>query len=97
MRARGQPGLGRWPADELPADFAAQPPQTDARFVVLCRRAESLLPAGEPAAHVRASSSEHAPGKHALHVLPDYGHLDVFMGKDAAGTCSRASFDELER
>jgi hypothetical protein len=23
-------------------------------------------------------------GQYALHILPRYGHLDVFMGKDAA-------------
>ena len=83
--------------DELPRDFAAQPPQTDARFVVLRRRAEPLLPAREPAAHVPRSSRSTRPGKHALHVLPDYAHLDVFMGKDARRDVFPQMLDELER
>ena len=32
----------------------------------------------------RAASTAHRPGYHALHVIPGYGHLDIFMGKDAA-------------
>jgi hypothetical protein len=32
-----------------------------------------------------------------MHVLPRYGHLDVFMGKDAARDIFPTIIDELQR
>ena len=37
------------------------------------------------------------PGCHALHVLPGYSHLDVFMGKNAARDVFPLMLEELER
>ena len=69
--------------DELPRDFAAQPPQTDARFVFFAgARNRCFLPVSQQ--RTFRFFEEHAPGKHALHVLPDYAHLDVFIGKNAS-------------
>ena len=81
--------------DELPRDFAAQPPQTDARFVFFAgARNRCFLPVSQQ--RTFRFFEEHAPGKHALHVLPDYAHLDVFIGKDASRDVFPLMLDELE-
>jgi hypothetical protein len=69
--------------DELPRDFTAQAPQTDARFVFFAGLENRCF---LPESQVRTFRwfEDHDPGKHALHELPGYSHLDVFMGKDAA-------------
>lgn len=67
----------------LPASFVAAPPQTDARFVFLAGTANRcFLPESQVRSH--RFFDAHRPGHHALHLLDGYGHLDVFMGKDAA-------------
>lgn len=69
--------------DRLPTSVVAGPPRTDARFVLLagednlCFRAESQV-------RTHRFLDTHAPGRHALHLLPGYGHLDVFLGRHAA-------------
>ena len=35
-------------------------------------------------------------GQYALHILPQYGHLDIFMGKDAARDVFPLILDALE-
>ena len=81
---------------ELPADFTAQPPQTDARFVFLAgERNVCFLPASQQ--RTFEWFDRHAPGRHALHILPGYGHLDVFMGKDAGSQVFPTIVEELER
>ncbi len=67
---------------ELPKDFTAQTPKTDARFALfagennLCFLPESQRKTFGFLSRYRKD--------HSLHVLPNYGHLDVFMGKHAA-------------
>ncbi|HEV7807096.1 MAG TPA: hypothetical protein VGO80_14835 [Solirubrobacteraceae bacterium] len=81
---------------ELPADFTAQPPQTDARFSFFAGdRNVCFLPESQRRTFDWFES--HARGRHGLHVLPGYGHLDVFMGKDAGKQVFPAIIDELER
>lgn len=81
---------------ELPHDFTAQAPQTDARFVFLAGdRNECFLPASQRRTFDWFEAQ--APGRHALHVLSGYGHLDVFMGKDASSQVFPTIIDELER
>jgi pimeloyl-ACP methyl ester carboxylesterase len=81
---------------ELPLDFTAQPPQTDARFVFVAgERNACFLPASQQ--RTFTWFERHAPGRHALHILSGYGHLDVFMGKDAAVQVFPTIIDELER
>ena len=58
---------------ELPEDFVAQPPRTDARFVVLRRRAQRMLLAGEPAAHLRLVRGPRPRVATPSPCLPDYG------------------------
>lgn len=79
---------------ELPADFTAQPPETDARFVFLAGdRNACFLPASQQSTFEWFEGQ--APRRHALHLLPGYGHLDVFMGKDAARDVFPIIIDEL--
>jgi pimeloyl-ACP methyl ester carboxylesterase len=81
---------------QLPADFTAQPPRTDARFSFL---------AGEMNQCFLAESQERTfdffqrqrKDFHSLHVLPGYGHLDVFIGKDAARDVFPIILEELDR
>jgi hypothetical protein len=81
---------------ELPADFTAGPPQTDARFVFFAgRRNVCFLP--ESQERTFRYFEEHRPGRHALHELPDYGHLDVFIGKDAWRDVHPLMLEELAR
>ena len=62
---------------------ASRPPDTDARFVFLAgQHNHCFLPESQTATF--DYFEKHRPGYHALHVLPDYGHLDVFIGKQAA-------------
>jgi pimeloyl-ACP methyl ester carboxylesterase len=67
---------------ELPDSFVAQAPQTDARF--------SLITGGRNCCFLPESQrrtfewlERHDPGRHTLHILPGYGHLDVFLGERA--------------
>ncbi|NYT63333.1 esterase [Alcaligenaceae bacterium] len=67
----------------IPADLAAQPPQTDARFVLIAGAINDCFPA-EGQHRTFKWLEGHAPGQHRLHVIPGYGHLDIFIGTHAA-------------
>ena len=67
----------------LPGDFAAQPPRTEARFALIAgERNQCFLPESQVATYdwLNRDRKNH----HALHVLPGYSHLDVFLGSQAA-------------
>jgi pimeloyl-ACP methyl ester carboxylesterase len=82
--------------DELPRDFVAQPPRTDARFVFFAgSENRCFLP--ESQVETYRWFDNHQPGKHALHELDGYSHLDVFMGKDASRDVFPLMIDELEK
>ena len=67
---------------ELPRNFVAQPPKTDARFVFFTGlENRCFLP--ESQERTFKWFDRHQPGRHAIHELPGYSHLDVFMGKNA--------------
>lgn len=69
--------------DQLPRNFVAQPPKTDARFVFFTGlENRCFLPASQE--RTFRWFDHHEPGRHAIHELPGYSHLDVFMGKNAA-------------
>jgi pimeloyl-ACP methyl ester carboxylesterase len=81
---------------QLPSDYCAQAPQTDARFVLLAgEKNVCFLPAGQ------RRSFEFLDGKrkdyHSIHFFPTYGHLDVFMGKDAYRDTFPVMLQELNR
>jgi len=81
---------------ELPANFIAQEPQTTARFAFLagvnnrCFLAESQRRTFDFFNSWRS-------GYHSLRLIPNYGHLDVFIGKDAARDVFPQIAEELER
>jgi hypothetical protein len=81
---------------ELPRDPVAQEPQTDARFVFLVGERNDCFPAGGQV-QTHAFFDSHHPGRHALHVLPGYGHLDVFVGSNSARDVYPLVLSELER
>jgi len=80
----------------LPAEFGVRPPETDARFVFLAGELNRCF--------LFASQVEtfdyfdrHRRNYHALHVLPGYGHLDVFIGKDSAREIFPLLISELDK
>ncbi len=80
----------------LPTNFGVDPPQTDARFVFFAgQNNRCFLP--ESQQDTFAWFDRQRPGYHALHVLPDYGHLDVFIGKDAARDTFPLMIEELDK
>jgi pimeloyl-ACP methyl ester carboxylesterase len=81
---------------ELPDDFVAEAPRTDARFAFVAGALNRcFLP--ESQARTHAWFDRHRPGYHTLHVLPTYGHLDVFMGARAAHDTFPLIAAELEK
>ncbi|MGA9860253.1 MAG: hypothetical protein WBQ18_20470 [Solirubrobacteraceae bacterium] len=68
---------------ELPGDFTAQPPRTDARVIFLAG-AQNVCFTAESQRRSQNWYEHHRPGHSALHILDGYGHLDVFMGRHAA-------------
>jgi pimeloyl-ACP methyl ester carboxylesterase len=82
--------------DELPVDFIAQPPRSDARFVFLAGEQNECFKA-DGMARTFDYFERHAPGRHMYQSLAGYGHLDVFIGKDAARDVFPLIIDELRR
>jgi hypothetical protein len=67
----------------LPIDPISGPPRTDARFVLFAGADNRcFLPASQQRTYDYLD--RYRPGVHRLHVIPGYGHLDVFMGRYAA-------------
>ena len=85
--------LGGFP--QLPRSFVAGPPQTDARFVLFAGRDNKcFLPESQEATFEFLDG--HRPGYHRVHVVPGYGHLDMFFGKRAAVDVFPQMIEELE-
>lgn len=79
----------------LPKDFCAQDPQTDARFAFFAGR-DNLCFLPDSQERTFQWFEEVQPGVHSLHVLDSYGHLDVFMGRDAARDTFPLILEELD-
>lgn len=81
---------------ELPDNFVAQAPMTDARFSFIAgEHNQCFTPEGQQ--RTFEFFERHGPGRHSVHVLPGYGHLDVFMGARAAQDVFPLIRYELER
>ncbi len=80
----------------LPADFAAAPPETEAR-VSFFAGADNLCFLPESQARSYDYFARNGRRDHALHVVPGYGHLDVFMGRRAAHDVFPHILAELEK
>ncbi|MEX0789568.1 MAG: esterase, partial [Actinomycetota bacterium] len=68
---------------KLPASFVASPPLTDARFAFLAG-GQNLCFLPESQERTFDYFDSNRSGYHTFYRAPEYGHLDVFMGKDAA-------------
>ncbi len=80
----------------LPASFGVDPPRTDARFAFFAgQNNRCFLPASQQ--ETFAWFDRQRPGRHALHVLPNYGHLDVFIGQNAARDTFPLIIEELDK
>jgi alpha/beta hydrolase fold len=67
---------------QLPRDFVAHAPKTDARFALIAGQLnECFLPEGQR--RTAEFLNAHGTRRHSLHVVPGYGHLDIFIGKNA--------------
>jgi hypothetical protein len=71
------------PGQGLPGSFVGQPPRTRARMAFFAGRLNQCFLA-ESQWRTFKYFNQLRPGFHTLHVLDDYSHLDVFLGKDAA-------------
>jgi pimeloyl-ACP methyl ester carboxylesterase len=81
---------------ELPENFVAEPPQTDARFAFLAgERNRCFLPESQKRTFEFLDSLHKK--YHSFHLLRTYGHLDVFMGKNAHRDVFPLILNELER
>jgi hypothetical protein len=81
---------------ELPANFVDQPPETDARFSFITGGLNNcFLPVSQE--RTFAFFDRHAPGRHSLHIVPGYGHLDVFVGKRADKDWFPLIVEELDK
>jgi hypothetical protein len=78
----------------LPDDYTATPPKTDARFVLLAgEHNRCFLP--ESQRRTFEYLDRLAPGRHTLHVIPGYSHLDAFLGAHAARDVFPLIIEEL--
>jgi hypothetical protein len=67
---------------ELPLDFAAQPARTQARFALFAG-ADNLCFLPDSQVQTFQWLEAQRSGFHSVHVVPGYGHLDVFLGENA--------------
>lgn len=81
---------------QLPKDFIAQAPSTSARFAFLAgERNVCFLPESQQRTYDYFQAQR--PDYHSLQVLPGYGHLDVFIGHNAARDVFPIILEELDR
>ena len=81
---------------ELPESFVAEPPRTDARFAFLAgEKNQCFLPESQKRTFEFFDSID--KNYHSFHLLRNYGHLDVFMGKNAHRDVFPLILNELER
>lgn len=80
----------------LPSDFTAAPPKTTARFAFIAGEMnQCFLWQSQQASF--DWFERHRPNYHSLHVLGGYGHLDVFIGQNAARDTFPVLLAELDR
>lgn len=82
--------------DELPQDFVTATPKTDARFIFFSGKLNNtFLPESQ------IKTFEHfdkiKPNFHSLNIIENYGHLCMFMGKDAHKDVFPKMLEELDK
>lgn len=81
---------------QLPADYTAGEPQTDARWSFFAgEKSGCFLPPSQQRSH--EFIEKYRRGQSALYRIPDYSHLDVFIGKDASRDVFPLMLDELDK
>ena len=80
----------------LPDDFVAEPPKTKARIAFFAGENNQCFLA-ESQKRTHAYFNNIRPNYHSLTIIPNYGHLDVFLGKNAAQQVFPSMLEELER
>lgn len=80
----------------LPADFVAQPPETNARIAFFAGE-DNLCFLPESQEMTFDYFNKQRKNYHSLHVLAGYGHLDIFMGKNADKDVFPLILDELNK
>jgi pimeloyl-ACP methyl ester carboxylesterase len=80
----------------LPQSFVDGPPKTNARFAFFAGSLNACFEA-ESQRRTQAWFESHDPGRHTVTVVPNYGHLDIFMGAHAAHDVFPDMLSELER
>ena len=82
--------------EQLLDDYVSTPPKTEARFSFFSGEKNlCFLPESQIRTHEYFDKLE--PGRHTLHLLPEYSHLDVFMGENAAHDLFPLIAEELEK
>lgn len=80
---------------QLPNDYTQFKPKTSARFAFICgEQNHCFLPQSQENTFAYFSSFKN--NYHSLHVIPNYGHLDIFMGQSAAKDVFPTILKELE-
>jgi lambda repressor-like predicted transcriptional regulator len=80
----------------LAPDPTAEAPKTDARFAFIAGELNDCFK-WQSQQRTYDWFERHSPGRHSLHVLGGYGHLDVFLGKNAASDTFPVMLAELDR
>ena len=80
---------------ELPADFCAQAPETDARFAFLTGRRNRCFLYKSQERSFEWFNNYHED-YHTFHIFPGYSHLDVFMGENAVRDTYPIILQELD-
>lgn len=81
---------------QLPASFGVAAPRTDAAITLLAGQENACyLPESQERTFDYLNAN--GQGQYALHVVPAYGHLDMFMGKDAARDVFPLILDALRK
>lgn len=82
---------------DLPADFAAITPRTDARFSFIAGADNRCFLASSQRRSYEHFKRTRPGADHTLHVVPGYGHLDVVFGADAWQDTHPIILEELRR
>jgi len=81
---------------KLPARFGIDAPRTDAAITLLAgEQNRCYLPESQERTFDYLTAR--GQGQYAFHVVPRYGHLDMFMGKDAARDVFPVILDALSK
>jgi hypothetical protein len=81
---------------ELPKDFVDTKPKTSARFAFFAGK-ENVCFTPESQQKTFDHFDKICPGYHSLNIVEDYGHLCMFMGKNAAKDVFPLILEELDK